>query len=679
MNTNANTNTNTNKNTNTNMNTKTKTKTNTNTNTTMNNDFSSDGFGIIRTSSGTKMTDTKNDSYRNNHRNNIAATAAADDTGFVAFGNFADFSDFPPTAAMDKGGAEWATVKEEKKDQSSWENQNNEFFDNTTSSKNTKPNSSFGNDIDDPAWNISMSSPSAKNNNSGERSRDDPFYAASAVGGSSHVSAGSSSGFQSTQDTSLTELLEAAKSKRKDRRSYGNTRHSNRVSTSSVNSAPAITASYLRQHHNLGSSSNSNRDIAGDDLRYSTGASQGNSYTNNNYNGDRSGADGTSVSDIIHSLDATDRIKRADQIITSHRSMGEVGVVATARAAKERLRERRRRERDSPGSAGRDPNIRHSTSRDQSDSDESEGHKNSESWLFDQVTGAIGPVGIAADLESLSGRSNRSKNSHGGKSHKSSVTGNRRRSSRKTGSSSRRHRSDRSVDSHGSRASRYSHRSTKSFLSQMSEQSRSVANDLLRLEMQLAMVGNNNNNNNNKDADGIPVVPSSTRMSSGTSLGGGSRVSVRSLGRKSTGGLASARHGASSSVVRRSKTTIVAPPGKLGIILANKADSKGTVVSGVRTSSVLVDRISPGDRIVAIDGEDVSRMTVSEITTIMSRKAEYERRLTVLTASSGRNVTELRSPTNSRSSPRAASVGGGDYGGDTGFSGTKSLSSYRRS
>lgn len=77
--------------------------------------------------------------------------------------------------------------------------------------------------------------------------------------------------------------------------------------------------------------------------------------------------------------------------------------------------------------------------------------------------------------------------------------------------------------------------------------------------------------------------------------------------------------------------TVIAPPGKLGIILANKADSKGTVVSGVRTSSVLAEKISPGDRIIAIDGEDVSLMTVSEITTIMARKSDFERQLTIMT------------------------------------------------
>ena len=62
-----------------------------------------------------------------------------------------------------------------------------------------------------------------------------------------------------------------------------------------------------------------------------------------------------------------------------------------------------------------------------------------------------------------------------------------------------------------------------------------------------------------------------------------------------------------------------------------EADSKGTVVSDMSTSLVLAEKISPGDRIIAIDGEDVSRMTVSEITTIMARKSEFERTLTVLT------------------------------------------------
>eukprot|EP00934_Nitzschia_sp_Nitz4_P004536 Nitzschia sp. Nitz4//scaffold15_size197535//39930//45803//NITZ4_001562-RA/size197535-processed-gene-0.9-mRNA-1//1//CDS//3329537667//4526//frame0 len=403
------------------------------------------------------------------------------------------------------------------------------------------------------------------------------------------------------QDTSLSELL--AQAKNKQWRNGRGTR-SSRASSSSVNSAPAISASYLRQHHNLG--------------RYSTGGSSSNHGTSSYLDRDnRTPVEETSVSDIIQSLEATNqsRVKNGTSRSSyGHRSVGDTGAVSTARAVKERLREKRRKEREFANA------LHKSKSSEGSSSDNSE-NEASESWLFDEVTGALGPRGIAADLESLSGRSNRSKNSQGNKSHKS-------KSRRTRGSTGRRHKSSGdSVDSRGSRQSRYSHRSTKSFLSQMSEQSRSVANDLLRLEMQLAMVGSQDN----RDEVGLITTGSVT----GTSVGGSSRAgrSTRKSHSSShrTSGAHSVTSASASPFTRRSKNTVLAPPGKLGIILANKADSKGTVVSGVRSSSVLVEKISPGDRIIAIDGEDVSRMTVSEITTIMSRKADYDRTLTVLT------------------------------------------------
>jgi hypothetical protein len=511
------------------------------------------------------------------------------------FGNFADFGIFPTSDAAWQDGEEkkmqpWEDIQEQEGKRAARLAKSSPVK-TTPTHKRTHSN----------PWNATVtttgstdSSPAKTPVNKTASSPKigtgfpDPFDTDVAT---NHVS-GSTSGYK--QDTSLSELLEAAKSKRRN-----GSRSRSRQSISSVNSAPAITASYLRQHHNLG--------------RYSTGTYQ----NTGNGNKDRlnTSGDGTSVSDIIESLEATHTMKRANAAYT-HRSVGDTGAVATARATKERMRERRRRERENQA-------IHQNRSAELSDSDESD-HEASESWLFDEVTGALGPRGIAADLESLSGRSNRSKNSHGNKSHKSS----RRKSSRK--SSSRRHRSDRSVDSHGSktsRNSRYSHRSTKSFLSQMSEQSRSVANDLLRLERQLAMVASEDNR------DDSAVRPGSSGASQGGASAG--RGASRSTSRKTpSGGRSNFPSNAAANttaVARRTKITVMAPPGKLGIILANKADSKGTVVSGVRTSSVLVDRISPGDRIVAIDGEDVSRMTVSEITTIMSRKAEYERRLTVLT------------------------------------------------
>lgn len=332
----------------------------------------------------------------------------------------------------------------------------------------------------------------------------------------------------------------------------------NRKSASSVNSAPVKSSSFIR-------------DAGSVSRRLET----------------RSNAEGSgpaaSVSDIIKNLDAANKTRDSGSI----------------KSAKERLKKRRQL-------------------KESDESDEAAG----ESWLFDEVTGALGPRGIAADLESLSGRSHQS---GGGRSHKSHrSTKSKRRSRRSSGESVNSKDSKRSNTSRRSRSSRYSHRSTKSYISQMSEQSRSVANDLLRLEMQLAMVGQQQS------------------QQSQSSIGGNDERSKSSTGMDGAGGIRSSRSKASNAssrrastssaaAARRSRITVVAPPGKLGIILANKADSKGTVVSGVRTSSVLAEKISPGDRIVAIDGEDVSLMTVSEITTIMARKADFERTLTVLT------------------------------------------------
>lgn len=277
---------------------------------------------------------------------------------------------------------------------------------------------------------------------------------------------------------------------------------------------------------------------------------------------------------------------------------------------------------------------------------------NSENWLFDEVTGALGPRSVAADLESLGGRSNRSgksRNSH--RSHRS------KKSSRGGGGSHRRHRSKGnnmmgsdggSVYSGTSRNSYRSYKSTRSMVSQMSEQSRSVANDLLRLEAQLSMVGKSRREGGGGGGSGS-VSGGSVKSRGGIGASGsgsvvskqrddcGATVTSRdySVGRSSHHSSrqhisASARKAAARSL--RSKVTVVAPPGKLGIILANRTDSRGTVVSGVRTASVLATQVSPGDRIIAIDDEDVSQMNVKEITTIMARKSEFERVLTLLAA-----------------------------------------------
>lgn len=419
------------------------------------------------------------------------------------------------------------------------------------------------------------------------------------------------------------------------RRSSRRSQRDREAGSSSVNSAPVITAEFLRKTHNLGSgnqNSSSSKSVTAPSDPILTGF----------LSTERSSGRGRS---------SRQTSPKEGEVARSEAKSG-ASAASGAAAAKDKLRQRRRdRERgDDDGDRSPTRRSKSSTSRHRrhrshgsrrsereargdresrdkdankdkdSDDDDNSDNGEAESWLFDEVTGALGPRGIAADLESLSGRSARSKNSTGNKSHRSHRSHKSHRST-KSRSRSHRHREKKSSDvdsvgSRNSRASRYSHRSTKSHLSHMSEQSRSVANDLLRLEMQLAMVGKEG-----KSSDG------------GGGGGGGSVSGDKSVGSVGARSRTSRRTQSSSShsVAKRMKVTVVAPPGKLGIILANKTDAKGTVVSGVRTSSVLADRVNPGDRIVAIDGEDVSRMTVSEITTIMARKSEFERVLTVLT------------------------------------------------
>lgn len=254
-----------------------------------------------------------------------------------------------------------------------------------------------------------------------------------------------------------------------------------------------------------------------------------------------------------------------------------------------------------------------------SDNDDSDKEKDvNESWLMDEVTGALGPRGISADLESLGERSSGHR-SH--RSHRSSKSYKSQKSPKSTTSQRHKKRSDESVGSRHSRSSRYSLKSTKSYLSQMSHESRSVAQDLIRLEMQLAMVNKNGENDVKKQ---LQKDAQRKGLKDGISVGDHSRGATSFTSRKSS---------RKNMIPKRLKTNVTAPPGKLGIILANRTDSKGTVVSGVRTTSVLANRISPGDRIVAIDGEDVSRMSVPEITAIMARKSDFERVLTVLITS----------------------------------------------
>ena len=374
----------------------------------------------------------------------------------------------------------------------------------------------------------------------------------------------------------------------------------------SINSAPAITSSYVRNQVQRSKGGSSISRVI-DNLELHVNKRQGSGGPSSNGGGASASGDNTSAKERIRRENMSQDSKIIDMLAAGNTA----GAVAVAKS-----------------------------------------NNNSENWLFDEVTGALGPRSVAADLESLGGRSNRSgksRNSH--KSHRSKKSS---RGGGGGGGGHRRHRSkgkslmgsDGSVHSGTSRNSYRSYKSTRSMVSQMSEQSRSVANDLLRLEAQLSMVGKSRREGG---GGGGSVSGGSVKSRGGIGASGsgsvvskqrddcGATVTSRdySVGRSSHHSSrqhisASARKAAVRSL--RSKVTVVAPPGKLGIILANRTDSRGTVVSGVRTASVLATKVSPGDRIIAIDDEDVSQMNVKEITTIMARKSEFERVLTLLAA-----------------------------------------------
>jgi len=75
---------------------------------------------------------------------------------------------------------------------------------------------------------------------------------------------------------------------------------------------------------------------------------------------------------------------------------------------------------------------------------------------------------------------------------------------------------------------------------------------------------------------------------------------------------------------------IFAPPGKLGVVI-DTPDDGAPVVHAVKDTSVIADRIIVGDKLVAVDDEDVRSMTAIKVSKMISRKGgNPSRKLTVV-------------------------------------------------
>lgn len=74
---------------------------------------------------------------------------------------------------------------------------------------------------------------------------------------------------------------------------------------------------------------------------------------------------------------------------------------------------------------------------------------------------------------------------------------------------------------------------------------------------------------------------------------------------------------------------IYAPPGKLGVVIDKPDDV--LVIHAVQETSVIVDKLLVGDRLVAVDDEDVRSMDAIEVSTLIGRKSgNPTRKLSVL-------------------------------------------------
>jgi C-terminal processing protease CtpA/Prc len=82
--------------------------------------------------------------------------------------------------------------------------------------------------------------------------------------------------------------------------------------------------------------------------------------------------------------------------------------------------------------------------------------------------------------------------------------------------------------------------------------------------------------------------------------------------------------------IREKIIVIMAPAGKLGVVI-DTPDDGAPVVHAVKDSSVIADRIQVGDKLVAVDDDDVRSMTAIKVSKLISKKsANPTRKLTIV-------------------------------------------------
>ena len=121
--------------------------------------------------------------------------------------------------------------------------------------------------------------------------------------------------------------------------------------------------------------------------------------------------------------------------------------------------------------------------------------------------------------------------------------------------------------------------------------------------------------------------PNNAAATGASALGGGIAGASFSDGESFEGHFRDPGAGAA---VKEELIDIFAPPGKLGVVI-DTPDDGAPVVHAVKDSSVIADKIHVGDKLVAVDDEDVRSMTAIKVSKLISRKsANPTRKLSIV-------------------------------------------------
>ena len=82
--------------------------------------------------------------------------------------------------------------------------------------------------------------------------------------------------------------------------------------------------------------------------------------------------------------------------------------------------------------------------------------------------------------------------------------------------------------------------------------------------------------------------------------------------------------------VREELLDVYAPAGKLGVVIDTPNDGP-PIVHAVKDTSPIADKVQVGDKLVAVDDEDVRDMTAIKVSKLISRKStNASRKLTII-------------------------------------------------